>query len=143
MLVVAPFFSPYTPPTTKNPIFLYYSDAFTKPYPFDPIIAVGFDDVAQKKWECISAMPSQFGDADSWQARYRANVPADEAGRKAFLLDMVKQRSADVANQYRDLLVKLYGAQKGHAIKYAEAFELNQYGTQATVDNLKAVFPTF
>ena len=141
VLVVAPFFSPYTPATKKNPIFLYYSDTFTKPYPFDPIIAVGFDEAAQKKWDCISAMPSQFGDADSWQARYRANVPTDEAGRKAFLLDMVKQRSADVANQYRDLLVKLYGPQKGRAIKYAEAFELNQYGTQASADELKAMFP--
>jgi N-acetylglucosamine malate deacetylase 1 len=143
VLVVAPFFSPYTPPTKKNPIYLYYSDAFTKPYPFDPILAVGFDEVAQKKWDCITAMPSQFGDVDSWQARYRANVPTDEAGRKAFLLDMVKQRSADVANQYRNLLVKLYGSQKGTAIKYAEAFELNQYGTQATADELKAMFPSF
>src|SRR5947207_5058808 len=113
VLVVAPFFSPYTPPTKKNPIYLYYSDAFTHPYPFDPILAVGFDDVAQKKWDCISAMPSQFGDADSWQARYRPNVPTDEAGRKAFLIEGVKQRNADVANQYRDLLVQLYGEQKG------------------------------
>ena len=32
-------------------------------------------------------MPSQFGDADSWQARYRGNVPTDEAARKAFLND--------------------------------------------------------
>src|SRR5262249_1323301 len=46
VLVVAPFFSPYTPPTKRNPIYLYYSDAFTHPYPFDPIIAVGFDEVA-------------------------------------------------------------------------------------------------
>ena len=68
-------------------------------------------------------------------------MPTDEAGRKAFLLDMVKQRSADVANQYRELLVKLYGPQKGRAIKYAEAFELNQYGTQASADELKAMFP--
>jgi hypothetical protein len=99
--------------------------------------------VAQKKWDCISALPSQFGDADSWQARYGRNVPADEAGRKAYLLDIVKQRNADVANQYRDLLVKLYGDQKGKAIKYAEAFELNQYGAGATADELKKMFPTF
>jgi N-acetylglucosamine malate deacetylase 1 len=70
-------------------------------------------------------------------------VPTDEAGRKAFLLEAVKQRSADVANQYRDLLVKLYGEQKGRGIKYAEAFELNQYGSAATVDELKKLFPTF
>jgi N-acetylglucosamine malate deacetylase 1 len=41
------------------------------------------------------------------------------------------------------LLVKLYGDQKGKAIKYAEAFELNQYGAGATADELKKMFPTF
>jgi hypothetical protein len=143
VVVAAPYFAPYTKPTPKNPIFLFYSDGFKKPYPFDPILAVGFDEAAQKKWDCISALPSQFGDADSWQARYGRNVPTDEAGRKAFLLDIVKQRNADVANQYRNLLVQLYGEQKGRSIKYAEAFELNQYGSQATADELKKMFPTF
>lgn len=143
VVVAAPYFAPYTPPTKGNPIYMFYSDPFKKPYPFDPIIAVGIDDVAQKKWDCISALPSQFGDADSWQARYGRNVPADEAGRKAYLLDIVKQRNANEANQYRDLLVKLYGEQKGRAIKYAETFELNQYGANATVDQLKEMFPTF
>src|SRR6478672_4441891 len=60
VVVAAPFFAPYTKPTPRNPIFLFYSDAFLHPYPFDPIIAVGFDDVASKKWACIGDMPSQF-----------------------------------------------------------------------------------
>lgn len=143
VVVAAPFFAPYTPPTKRNPIFLFYSDGFQKPYPFDPILAVGFDEAAQKKWDCIGDMPSQFADADSWQARYRGNAPADQAGRAAFILGQVQQRSADVANLYRGLLVKLYGEQKGRAIKYAEAFELNQYGSPATADELKGMFPTF
>ena len=143
VLVAAPFFAPYTRPTARNPIFLFYSDSFLKPYPFDPIIAVGFDEVAEKKWECIAAMPSQFADADSWQARYRPNVPTDEAARKAYLNEGVKQRSADEANRFRNLLVQLYGEQKGRAIRYAETFELNQYGSPATVDELKKLFPTF
>jgi LmbE family N-acetylglucosaminyl deacetylase len=143
VIVAAPFFAPYTPPTKGNPIFLFYSDGFLKPYPFDPIIAVGFDEVAEKKWDCIGSMPSQFGDADSWQARYRPNVPTDDAARKAYLLEGVKQRSADEANRYRNLLIKLYGEQKGRAIRYAEAFELNQYGRSATVEELKKLFPTF
>src|SRR6266540_1905215 len=143
VVVAAPYFAPYTPPTKGNPIFLFYSDGFQKPYPFDPIIAVGFDEVAQKKWDCIGDMPSQFADADSWQARYRGNAPTDAAARAAFILNAVKQRSADVANQYRNLLVKLYGERKGGAIKYAEAFELNQYGSPATADELKQMFPTF
>jgi hypothetical protein len=93
------------------------------------------------------------------QAALAAQIPADRPLRiiafgahpddaelkfaGAFLMDGVKQRSADVANQYRDLLVKLYGEQKGRGIRYAEAFELNQYGSPATVDEFKKVFPTF
>ena len=140
VVVAAPFFVPYTPPTKRNPIYLYYSDNFQKPYPFDPIVAVGFDDVAQKKWDCIGDMPSQFADADSWQARYRGNAPADPVARAAQILDGVKQRDAGIANKYRSLLTKLYGDQRGAAIKYAEAFELNQYGTGATAEELKQMF---
>ena len=140
VVVAAPFFTPYTPATKRNPIFLFYSDGFQKPYPFDPIVAVGFDDVAQKKWDCVSDMPSQFADADSWQARYRGNAPADPAARAAAILNGVKERSAAVADQYRSLLVKLYGEQKGKGIKYAEAFELNQYGSGASVEELKQMF---
>ena len=143
VVVAAPFFAPYTQAVKKNPIFLFYSDGFQKPYPFDPIIAVGFDEVAQKKWDCIGDMPSQFADADSWQARYRGNAPATQEARAAYILGQVQQRSAAVANQYRSLLVKLYGDQKGRAVKYAEAFELNQYGSPATADELKQMFPTF
>ena len=76
VVVAAPFFAPYTPPTSGNPIFLFYSDGFQKPYPFDPILAVGFDEVAQKKWDCIGDMPSQF-------ARRRlvaGAVPRERAG---------------------------------------------------------------
>src|SRR5918993_789524 len=111
VVVAAPFFSPYTKPTPRNPIYLNYSDGFQRPYPFDPILAVGIDEVAQKKWDCVSDMPSQFADADSWQGRYGRNVPADEAGRKAYIMDSVKQRNADVAEQYRNLLVQLFGEQ--------------------------------
>ncbi len=143
VVVAAPYFLPYTKATPGNPIFLFYSDGFKKPYPFDPILAVGIDEVAQKKWDCIGDMPSQFADADSWQGRYGRNVPQDEAGRKAFIMNSVKQRNADVAEQYRGLLVQLYGEQKGRSLKYAEVFELNQYGRQATADELKKLFPTF
>jgi LmbE family N-acetylglucosaminyl deacetylase len=143
VVVAAPFFAPYTPPTKVNPIFLFYSDGFQKPYPFDPIIAVGIDEVAQKKWDCIGDMPSQFADADSWQARYRGNAPSDPAARAKMILDGVQQRSAAVADQYRSLLVKLYGEPKGRAVKYAEAFELNQYGSPATAEQLKQMLPTF
>lgn len=140
VVVVAPFFVPDTPAVPRNPVYMYYSDGFKKPYPFDPTIVAGIDDTADKKWQCVSAMPSQFGDRDSWQARTRANIPQDDARRAAALLDSVKAGNAAVADQYRDRLVALYGDERGRKIKYAEAFELGQYGRQASLDELKQMF---
>ena len=141
VVVVAPFFVPDTPATTRNPVYMYYSDNFQKPYPFDPAIVADFDEVADRKWQCIAAMPSQFGDADSWQARTVANVPAGDRERQQWLIEQVKTRSADVANKYRDKLVALYGEERGRKIKYAEAFELSQYGRQPRPEELRQMFP--
>jgi LmbE family N-acetylglucosaminyl deacetylase len=140
VVVVAPFFVPDTPAAPRNPVYMYYSDSFQKPYPFDPAIVADFDEVAEKKWQCVAAMPSQFGDADSWQARTLANVPSGGRERQQWLIDQVKTRSADVANKYRDRLVALYGEERGRKIKYAEAFELSQYGRQARPEELRQMF---
>ena len=79
-------------------------------------IVVGIDAVADKKWQCVSAMPSQFGDEDSWQGRTLPNVPTGDRERAAYLLDIVKKRSLAVADQYRERLVALYGAERGKAV---------------------------
>ena len=140
VIVAAPFFTPDTPPTSRNPVFLYYSDAFQDPRPFNPSLVVGIDEVADKKWRCISAMPSQFGDKASWQGRTRPDVPAGDRERQAYLVDLVRRQNAAVADQYRERLVALYGAERGRAAKYAEAFELCEYGRQAPQDELKKMF---
>lgn len=141
VLVAAPFFATDVPPCPKNPVILYYSDNFKKPYPFDPAIIVGVDEVIDKKRACIELMPSQFADRDSWMGRYLPGVPEDDEGRKNFIRDWLIDRDADVANQYRALLTDRYGAARGKEIKYAEAFELCQYGAQPTAAQLNELFP--
>lgn len=101
------------------------------------------DASADKKWQCVSAMPSQFADKDSWGARYGRNVPEDDAGRAAFILNNHKRRAASVADQYRAKLIELYGQERGSKVQYAEAFKLNQYGRQVSIDQLKTMFPTY
>jgi hypothetical protein len=86
-------------------------------------------------------MPSQFGDKDSWQARTQPNIPSGDRERQAQLLEIVKKRSETVAEKYRDRLVALYGKEVGQRVKYAEAFQLSQYGRQASVEELKGLFP--
>jgi N-acetylglucosamine malate deacetylase 1 len=137
VVVVAPFFVPDTTATKVNPVYLYYSDAFQDPKPFTPTIVVGIDDVADKKWQCISAMPSQFGDKDSWQGRTLPNVPDGDRERQAYLLELVKKRNAAIGEQYRERLIALYGDESGRKVRYAEAFQLSQYGRQVPAEELK------
>jgi LmbE family N-acetylglucosaminyl deacetylase len=141
VVVVAPFFVPDTPPTRRNPVFMYYSDNFQDPKPFTPTMVVDIGAVADKKWKCIQAMPSQFGDRESWQASTGANVPQADKEREAYLLEGVKKRNIGVAQQYRARLIELYGKERGEKVQYAEAFQLGQYGRQASIDELKKMFP--
>lgn len=143
VIVVAEFFDPYSPRVERNPIVLHYSDGFQKPYPFQPDIVVGIDEAAEKKWDCIRAMPSQFADADSWQGRYMPGVPDEPQARADYILNNMIERNAAVADQYRERLIELYGEERGSQIQYAEAFEICQYGRQPSIDELKAIFPTF
>ena len=68
-------------------------------------------------------------------------MPKGDRERAAYLLDIVKKRNIAVADQYRERLVTLYGAERGNKIQYAEAFQLGQYGRQASLDELKRMFP--
>src|SRR6478672_9468120 len=44
-MVTVPFFGPEVPPLQKNPVFLFYSDTFQKPNPFQADIVVSIDSV--------------------------------------------------------------------------------------------------
>jgi N-acetylglucosamine malate deacetylase 1 len=68
-------------------------------------------------------------------------VPKEEGKRPEYLLNLFKDRNAVIANQYRSKLVEIYGKEKGAKIKYAEAFELCQYGRQPSVQELQQLFP--
>ena len=48
------------PALRKNPVFLYFSDRFTRPQPFRPDIVVAIDDVFEKKVAMLDAHVSQM-----------------------------------------------------------------------------------
>ena len=141
IVVQAPFFVPDTPATPRNPIYLNSADGFDVPKRFVPTVVVDIDAVADKKFRCIEAMPSQFADADSWQGRTLPNMPADEAGRKAHIMNTVKQWLAAAADEFRPQLIARYGQERGSKVRYAEAFQLNQYGRQVKPEELDRLLP--
>ena len=142
-MVTVPFFTPDTPRLEVNPVFLYYSDAFQKPYPFEPKLVVDIGEAMDKKMECMIALRSQFSEWNAWHAGYLDRVPEDEAGRRRFITERFRQRNAGLANRYRDELKEHYGNRRGNRVQYAEAFELGEYGRQPTMEELKRLFPFF
>jgi len=62
--------------------------------------------------------------------------------------ELFRRRYADVANTAREKLIELYGQEVGSKVKYAEAFELCEYGRPTSdtkrslsAEEIKTLFP--
>jgi LmbE family N-acetylglucosaminyl deacetylase len=145
-MVQVPHFCPDTPPLKSNPVFLYSSDRFQKPYPFKADIAVAIDDVFEQKVDALLALESQTfeGGALGSKEQMEAAPPAtDPEGRRKWLRDRWMARSKSEADLFRDTLVKLYGEDAGRKAQFAEAFEICEYGRQPRPDEIRRLFPFF
>ena len=141
-MVTVPFFAPDVPALKKNPVFLYTADRFERPNPFRADVAVAIDDVIEPTLDALLVMESQIheGGANGYQGIF----PADAAGRQKRRDEVRKnlaRRYALSADLYRDALVKYYGAERGKKVRYAQAFEVCEYGRRPTHEELKQLFP--
>jgi LmbE family N-acetylglucosaminyl deacetylase len=141
-MVTVPFFCPDIPHLTNNPVFMYYPDRFQKPNPFKPDVVVATDSVIEKRLDALDAMPSQF-----YEGGANGNpslVPTDPEKKKArakAVRDNFTNRYANQANRFRKELIEWYGEEKGKNVKYAEAFEICEYGRQPNKQELARLFP--
>lgn len=145
-MVAVPFFCPDVPPLAKNPVFLYSSDRFQKPQPFQADIAVDISSVFEKKVDALMALESQtFEGGALGSEEYVAKVPpaSQPELRREWLRDRWHTRQSGEANQYRTALQKWYGAAAGEAAQYAEAFEICEYGHQPSEQEIRELFPFF
>jgi LmbE family N-acetylglucosaminyl deacetylase len=143
-MVTVPFFCPDTPHLEHNPVFLSFGDRFTRPNPIQADIVVSIDDVVEKKLAAVEALHSQFyeGGANGGPQL----VPGDDAGkarRKNEVREQFRTRFTGPARQYRAKLRELYGAERGDAVQYAEAFEISEYGRRPNAEEIRRLFPFF
>jgi len=143
-MVAVPYFCPDTPYLTKNPVFLFYWDNFEKPNKFEPDVVVSIDSVIERKLDALLLMESQFieGGALGYRRPFPESSEERQAARRRARAGF-ERRFAAVADKYRDKLIELYGAERGKKVKYAEAFEVCEYGRQPSSDELTALFPSF
>ena len=144
-MVGVPFYVPDTPPVKRSPVFMYFPDRFTRPYPFQADIAISIDDVFGKKVHALDALESQVyegGANGSAQTLIQRKVH-DPVARKEILKASWTGRNGRIADLFRESLVKWYGPEQGKAVKTAEAFEVCEYGRRPSESELKTLFPFF
>lgn len=137
-LVGVPNIAADTPPLKKNPVFMYAEDRFKKPNPFSADVSVDITKVIDKKIDALNAHQSQFYEWLPWINGNEEDVPEGEQERKKWIL---KSRWPSIPQEIRANLEKWYGESRAKEIEQAEAFEICEYGTQPTEEEIRRLFP--
>ena len=138
-MVTVPNIASDTPAIRKNPLFLYFSDRFSRPQAFRPDIVVSIDDVIDTKYAALDAHVSQFYEWLPWHSGILDQVPKDPEGRLAWLKSA---RNFSIREGWRDTARARYG-DAADQIENAEAFEVTEYGVQPDEDEIRRLLPFF
>lgn len=141
-MVTVPYFCPDVPFLTKNPVFFYYSDNFQRPNPIRADVVVATDEVFDKKLAALDLLESQFLEGGAGgNAGLIPPGPDGRDTRRKQVREAFTARDRAVATRFRDKLVEFYGPDRGNKASSAEAFEVCEYGSQPTPEDLKRLFP--
>ena len=145
-MVTVPHFCPDIPHLEKNPVFLFAEDEFQRPNPLTPDLVVSIDDVVEKKFAAVEALESQFYEGGCNGGPHLVPNPKDTAAvaaRKKVVRDEWVAFFSATANRFRVALVQGYGNERAKEVKFAEAFEICEYGRKPDKEELKRLFPFF
>jgi LmbE family N-acetylglucosaminyl deacetylase len=129
----------------SDPVAMYVSDPFQKPYPFQPDVIIDIASVVEQKARALSCHATQmyewlpFVDADVYGEL--SEVPADPSERPAFVRRQWDGRLRREAERFRSQLIAAYGSERGAQIAYAEAFEVCELGAPLTLAARERLFP--
>jgi LmbE family N-acetylglucosaminyl deacetylase len=124
-----------------NPVICYMSDTFLRPYPFTPDVVVSVDDVLEVKMQMLHQHTSQFYEWLPYIDGRLEEVPTGEAERLGWLREVWAPRYAAIADRHRELLIEQYGPERGAGVRYAEAFEVSEYGAALTSESRRRLWP--
>jgi hypothetical protein len=107
-------------------------------------VAVDITLVIQKKLDALSIMESQFYEVGAnGHVGLTPTEPEKQKKRKQDVRDNFARRYQSIADRFRGQLGDWYGPDRAQSVKYAEAFELCEYGRQPDKKELRRLFPFF
>ena len=105
------------------PVILSFSDAFTRPCPFEPHIVVDIEDEFDGVVAMLHCHQSQFYEWLPYNAGFLEQVPREDLARQEWLAELLRARIRPLADRYRDLVIRTYGQERGEQVRLIEAFE--------------------
>ena len=155
-LLTVPHECPDAPAMKSMPVIMYNEDKFTNP-PFRGDVVIDTDDEIDVKLKIADINESQVYE---WLAHEEGfdDLPKAPAARFEWLkgMEITKDttdeevmaaprgysvRYAKTAARFRKELIERYGEEKGSKVRYAEAYEVCEYGSQLTEELNKKLFP--
>jgi LmbE family N-acetylglucosaminyl deacetylase len=140
-MVTVPHVVEEAPVLRKNPVFLYFTDHFERPAPFRVDMAVAVDEVMDTKWAMLDKMESQFYEWMPWHDGVLESVPADAKDRRKWLRKTWGPVFERYTRRAEKGLKQAYGKRRAAKERFAEAFEISEYGRQPSPEELRAIFP--
>lgn len=156
-LLIVPNYCEDSPAMKQMPVIMFCDDRFKNP-PFHADIVIDIEDVVENKFRMLDKHVSQVYEWLPYTEGKLEQVPADPAERYIWLHgDTITKNTTDEqilsgtlkgyscrfalpAAKYREKLIERYG-EKGKSIRFAEAFEVSEYGRQLTAESAAELFP--
>jgi LmbE family N-acetylglucosaminyl deacetylase len=140
-MVTVPNVAAHAPHLAQNPVIMYVSDEFQKPYPLSPDVVIDIDGVVETKLDMLDRHVSQVYEWLPFNQGHLDAVPAGAEERRVWLRDEWDGAWRRTADRFRDLLIARCGPERGSRVQYAEAFELCEYGEPLTDELRERLFP--
>lgn len=156
-LLTVPHECPEVPAMRFMPVIMYNEDSFKYP-PFSGDIVIDMDDEIDTKFKILDFNDSQVYEWLPYTYGTLDEVPADKNERFEWLKSSdINENTTDeeilasdstawavsfakTASRFRKELVEKYGKERGSKVRYAEAFEVCEYGSPLTPELKKALF---
>ena len=104
-------------------------------------MVVAIDDMIEQKIDALVKMESQFIEGGALGSADRAPKNAEEREkRRQQVREAFRRRFTGIADRCREKLVDLYG-EDGKKVRYAEAFQICEYGRRPGPEELRELFP--
>lgn len=156
-LLIVPHECPDVPAMRKMPVILYNEDHFSNPE-FKGDIVLDMDDEIDTKLQIANFNVSQVYEWLPYSKCYENEVPETPEERFEWLKGMnitsettddevmaanrgYAVRFAKTAARFRNELIERYGKERGSKIRYAESFEIGEYGAKLTKEIMETLFP--